>query len=356
MQRRLIVISAFAIDPRQLQMMSLMFGLTQSGKVEMSTALSINTAEIASLATGFLAKSAEVRRVVADVISGSPEIASAVIMAGQFAIEDAMTEDDKAFIMKGVKKGRVLVEGGKEPLPEKIYAVIAEAESKHLDLGTNQYSVWSNGTLYIKENGFRKLFELRSDCSELDTDIKPPVWMKLQDRSCWHVPVRAWVNVKGRGKISVDCTVGVNGNNSDGINKIEAHAERSVLRKLWKKVTSIPMDHDDRDDTVSSVIVVDEPAKQITQAAIHDEDAKKLQEAAFDGAVRQLKDILAEEPDKLQFVLDVCNQIRTASTLAFLEEAGNELAAMKENYSKTVLKLIRPLYQSRLAELKGSTT
>jgi hypothetical protein len=276
-----------------------------------------------------------------------------LMIAGQFAIEEAMTEVDKAWIVKCVAKKKILCEGGGKPPDEAIYAVVAEAEAKNLDIGTAQYSVWSNGTLYIKEGGYRKLFKLRKDCSELDTKLGMPIWTKLQDRSCWHIPVRASVKVHGKGEILVDCTVGVNGNATDNIAKVEAHAERSVLKKLWKKVTSIAVEEDGDDDTVGSVIVVDEPAKQITQAVIHDDDAKKLQEAAFDGAVRQLKDILAEEPDKLQFVLDVCNQIRTASTLAFLEETGNELAAMKENYSKTVLKLIRPLYQSRLAELKG---
>jgi hypothetical protein len=58
----------------------------------------------------------------------------------------------------------------------------------------------------------------------------------------------------------------------------------------------------------------------------------------------------------LQFVEDVCNQIQTAATIAALEEAGDELAKMKADYSSRVLSLIRPLYQSRLAELKGGAT
>jgi Cdc6-like AAA superfamily ATPase len=226
----------------------------------------VNTSEIASLATGFLGKSAEVKAVVRQAIQQAPTVATAVIVAGEFAIEDAMTDDDKKFILKAITRGRILVEGGTKPPDDKCYAVIAQAESRGFDICTDQYSIWSNGKIYIKENGFRKLFGMREDCSELDTSIQPPQWIKLQDRSCWHVPVRAWVTVKGRGKIVVDCTVGVNGNLTDGINKIEAHAERSVLRKLWKKVTSISMDEDEGDDTVSgSVIVVDEPQAAITQ-------------------------------------------------------------------------------------------
>ena len=311
----------------------------------------VNTSEIASLATGFLGKSAEVKAVVKQAIQQAPTVATAVIVAGEFAIEDAMTDGDKKFILKAITKGRILVEGGAKPPDEKCYSVIAQAESRGFDICTDQYSIWSNGKIYIKENGFRKLFEMREDCSELDTDIKPPQFMKLQDRSCWHVPVRAWVMVKGRGKVSVDCTVGVNGNLTDGINKIEAHAERSVLRKLWKKVTSIAMDEDEGDDTVSgSVIIVDEPKAKIEDKPPADEPS---QEKQHEGSLIRIRQILHEEPDTLTFVESVWNEIATARTSEKLEEAGKELAAMKKSVSAQVLSLVRPFYQARQAELKG---
>jgi hypothetical protein len=312
----------------------------------------VNTSEIASLATGFLGKSAEVKAVVKHAIQQAPTVASAVIVAGEFAIEDAMTADDKKFILKAIKKGRILVEGGAQPPDDKCYSVIAQAESRGFDICTDQYSIWSNGKIYIKENGFRKLFEMREDCSELDTDIKPPQFMKLQDRSCWHVPVRAWVMVKGRGKVSVDCTVGVNGNLTDGINKIEAHAERSVLRKLWKKVTSIAMDEDEGDDTVpGSVIVVDEPAaitQQSGQKPVEPSETEK-----HEPSLARIRKILSDNPDQLTFVESVWNEIAAAKTQEKLEEAGKELAAMKASVSQQVLSLVRPFYQARQSELKG---
>jgi hypothetical protein len=230
--------------------------------------------------------------------------------------------------------------------------VIAQAESRGFDICTDQYSIWSNGKIYIKENGFRKLFEMREDCSELDTSIQPPQWMKLQDRSCWHVPVRAWVTVKGRGKVTVDCTVGVNGNLTDGINKIEAHAERSVLRKLWKKVTSIAMDDDEGDDTVSgSVIVVDEPTA-ITQQA-EQKPVEPSETEKHEPSLARIRKILGDNPDQLTFVESVWNEIAAAKTQEKLEEAGKELAAMKASVSQQVLSLVRPFYQARQAELKG---
>jgi len=295
----------------------------------------VNTSEIASLATGFLAKSAEVRRVVKQAIQGAPEIASAVIMAGQFAIEDAMTDTDKAFILKGITRGRILVEGGKQPVVERCYAVIAEAESKHFDIGTKQYSIWSNGTLYVKEDGFRRLFELRDDCSELDTDIKPPVWMKLQDRSCWHVPVKAWVTVKGRGKVSVDCTVGVNGNLADGIAKIESHAERSVLKKLWKKVTSIVIEEEGENDIVNgSVIIVEEPVAAITErtAAPEPTDEQALGKAGFDGWYKRAQTRITDD-EQLRAVNEYWEAIKAAKN-------KNELRVLHSDLKNTQVKTL----------------
>jgi hypothetical protein len=302
----------------------------------------VNTSEIASLATGFLGKSAEVKAVVKQAIQQAPTVASAVIVAGEFAIEDAMTADDKKFILKAIKKGRILVEGGAQPPDDKCYSVIAQAESRGFDICTDQYSIWSNGKIYIKENGFRKLFEMREDCSELDTDVKPPQFMKLQDRSCWHVPVRAWVMVKGRGKVSVDCTVGVNGNLTDGINKIEAHAERSVLRKLWKKVTSIAMDEDEGDDTVSgSVIVVNEPAKQIeSQVVANDAQGRELDAKVWEqtklGIMRRVKD-----PDQLGSIMAYWGEIANATN-------KDQLRLLYDDINKTQVK---PLGKNNVDEL-----
>lgn len=313
------------------------------------TIATVNTSEIQSLANGFLARSAEVRRVVANAIQGAPEVASAVIMAGQFAIEDAMTEVDKAFIKKGVDRGKILVEGGKTPPDDKIFAVIAEAESKHLDLGTRQYSIWSNGTLYIKEEGFRRLFALRTDCSELDTDIKPPVWMKLQERSCWHVPVKASVNVRGRGKVFVECTVGVNGNMTDTIAKVEAHAERSVLKKLWKKVTSIVIDDGDENDVVASVVVVQDPAAKIENQMT---DLQRDRKAAEDNLHRAFE-MMEDNADHSEFVRRSIEGINEADSVELLKEVGKLMAEERKRLkiSEKVMEFLRRLYLVREREI-----
>lgn len=318
----------------------------------------VNTQAISALATGFLGKSAEVKAVVRQAIQQAPTVATAVIVAGEFAIEDAMTDEDKKFILKAIKRGRILVEGGSTPPDEKCYAVIAQAESRGFDICTDQYSIWSNGKIYIKENGFRKLFEMRDDCSELDTSIQPPQWMKLQDRNCWHVPVKAWVTVKGRGKITVDCTVGVNGNLTDGINKIEAHAERSVLRKLWKKVTSIAMDEDEGDDTVpGSVIVVDEPAANIEEKLPEGEMTElQRQRKLIVGQFERLRKMIENDQQHTEFFNGAISDLEAAKTIAQLglvRDAMNERRKEMKPISKPVADELKRFVDLRIAELEG---
>jgi hypothetical protein len=319
---------------------------------------------IRSIATGFVAKSAEVMGVVRQAYQAAPEVYSAVTLAGQFAIEDAMTEADKAFIDRGISCGRILTEGGKPPSKEKCYSVIAEAQSKGFDLASKQYSIWTNGTLYVKEEGFRRAFSMREDCSHLDTKNEEPVWTKLQERSYWRVPVEAWVTVRGQKEpVRVKCVIGVNGNISDSISKIEAHAERSVLKKLWKKVTSIAIDADDDENDIAdgSVIVIEEAKAAITEqprdiAADNAHDAALLEASHRKGTLDRLRKILKATPDKLSLIETVYQAILDASDMKQLTEAGEALAAQKGEFSQQVLSLIRPVYESRLSEMKAGAT
>jgi hypothetical protein len=124
-----------------------------------------------------------------------------------------------------------------------------------------------------------------------------------------------------------------------------------MLQALWAKVSPI-LTQDQADD---ADVIPEAPLTAIENAETEPAkpDTEILREAAENGTINRLRDILKSEPDKLQFVEDVCSQIQTAATVATLEEIGGELAKMKADYSSRVLSLIRPLYQSRLAELKG---
>jgi hypothetical protein len=196
---------------------------------------------------------------------------------------------------------------------------------------------------------------MREDCSELDTDIKPPQWMKLQDRSCWHVPVKAWVTVKGRGKVVVDCVVGVNGNMTDGINKIEAHAERSVLRKLWKKVTSIRIDDEESDDTVASGgVVIVEPVRIESQPEVTELQRDRL---AAESDLQRARDMVKDEESHLHFVNRSIDGINESQSLEMLKAVAEVMAEDKKQLkvSERVLAILRRLYQVRERELQGAT-
>lgn len=210
----------------------------------------VNTKEIASIASGFLQRSEQVRGAIASTMMMHPFAASAAMIAGQFAIEEAMTDSDRAFILKCVARKKVLIEGGKQPSDAAIFSVVAEAAAKQLLFGCDQYSVWSTGTLYMKEGGYRQLFKLREDCSHLDVSPGLPEWRVLKDKAMWVIPGEASVRCGGE-IVSVKAVVGINGNSTDIIANIESKAARALLKRLWVKVSSIHMD--DSEDQIEII-------------------------------------------------------------------------------------------------------
>jgi hypothetical protein len=319
------------------------------------TAVKMDADAIRSIATGFVAKSAEVMGVVRQAYQAAPEVYSAVTLAGQFAIEDAMTEADKAFIDRGISCGRILTEGGKPPSKEKCYSVIAEAQSKGFDLASKQYSIWTNGTLYVKEEGFRRAFSMREDCSHLDTKNEEPVWTKLQERSYWRVPVEAWVTVRGQKEpVRVKCVIGVNGNISDSISKIEAHAERSVLKKLWKKVTSIAIDADDDENDIAdgSVIVVEKSSAAITEQPCDIATDKRPSAADFHaGNYDRCLKMLSSDPSAAAVFQDIWKTIADVKTLVELDAIAKDSATLFRTFSKDVQGKIKAFSTDRRSEL-----
>ena len=269
----------------------------------MSEIAKFKTSDITALATGFLIKSGEVKTAIRKAISNNPDIASALIVAGSFAIEDAMSDAEKTWLVKCYDRGKILCEGGKRPPNDVCHAVIAEAEAKQFELCTKQYSIWSNGTLYIKEDGYRRLFFLHEHCSDLDTNLDPPEWRKLADRQMWCVRVRGSVLFKGK-KVVIDTTIGVNANATDGIAKIESHAERSLLKKLWKKATSISLEADDEagNEIVSGVLVI-EPTGYLPPVSTIEATASVAEEIATMIAARALQ--IADPKKREDFILNM---------------------------------------------------
>jgi hypothetical protein len=346
----------------------------------MSTAMILNTEDIKAVASGFLMKSDEVKRLVAGLIVEYPAAASAAMIAGQFAIEDAMTDVDKAFILKCVARKKVLIEGGNKPRDAAIFSVVAEAEAKQLLFGCAQYSVWSNGTLYVKEGGFRQWFRLRKDCSHLEVNPGVPEWRVLKDKSMWVIPGKASVAVAGE-VVGIDCVVGINGNSSDIIANIEAKATRALLKRLWSKVSSIELD--DSEDQIlkerGSVKEVKatriegaqktvERVKRFDPAAVV-EPEKKLEPETFtvvtvskdemDAMTSQHK--LAgiavieslDESDKNKKYGDLWDAIEKSKTVTNLKAEGKAIKEAGDQFTDTELEPLRQWYTFRMNQITG---
>jgi len=291
----------------------------------------VDTTSIQKIATGFLLRAEQVRAVIAKTMIDSPFAASAAMVAGQFAIEEAMTDEDKAFIKKCVDRKKILVEGTSGIVPDAaIHSVVAEAAAKQLLLGAGHYSVWAGGSLYIKEAGYRHLLKIRGDVSEIDISPGLPAWQVLKDKSMWVIPGTASAMVRGI-KVTVECTVGINGNPTDIIANIEAKAFRSLAKRLWLKVSSIEMEDGDVDDTV-----FDQPEP----AAIGHDAGKEITQLQ--------RDRIAAE-----FELDACRKM-IADNQAHVDFFERSVQGIDESDSVELLKEVGKLMKEQNAELKLS--
>jgi hypothetical protein len=147
------------------------------------------------------------------------------------------------------------------------------------------------------------------------------------------------------GKDLSDCLPGMKG-------KVEAR----ILKKLY--CLACDAIETDEDAEPANVIVVEEPAATITEqprdiAADNAHDAAILEASHRKGVLDRLQKILKAAPDKLALIENVFHAILDAKDDKQLKEAGEALAAQKGEFSQQVLSLIRPVYESRLAEMKG---
>lgn len=298
----------------------------------------LDAGAVSAIAHGFLRKSEEVRTAVKSLMVEYPFAANAAMVAGEFAIADAMTADDKAFILKCVQRGRLLIEGGKPPSDEKVFQVVAEAAAKTLTFPSKEFSVWTNGTLYIKEDGYRRLFKERGDCSVLDVEPGPPVWKKLQDRAYWEVTGFAKVDVSGK-PVRVDCLIGVNGNATDGIEKILAHATRALLKRLWKKVSGIDIDGSTDGDTTQDLTPLGAIGTDAEKPDTTTDAERDI--LAWQQSRNGLNRMLSDNPSEAATVMELWDSIGSAKAMSDLEVCGQKIKDLKPRPSTRVLDELR---------------
>lgn len=306
----------------------------------MSDVMILDKKDVAVIATGFIRKSGEVQRAVAELAKTYPEAVHAACAAGEFAILDAMTENDKAFVKRCVKEKKLLCEGGSPPSDDAINRVVAEACAKQFQFPSKQFSVWTNGTLYWKEDGFRRQLQLEG-WGGIDYDSGPPQWKVLQDRKYWEV--QSWAKATRGGKTErVDCLLGVNGNVSDGIEKVLSHAARSIMKRLYKKCSSINMEFTDEDDS-QTIDIVQEQAPLLTQEPVKDQ-WKPVHETV----IARLKD-----PSQIEAFNGLWNAIADSVDSDALVTVADEIKAAKALLSERDVEELRWFYKHRSESLKA---
>jgi hypothetical protein len=249
---------------------------------------------------------------------------------------------------------------------ETIRMCVIEAMLRGVSIVGNQFNV-IKGNFYIARNGWEAKLR-KAGCTQIVPTIGKPEDVLLgtpnqkDNRQITATFAAQATCVKDGKRYAVSASVadGIDGRievSAFGkdiqacIDGLKGKAEARILKKLF----FLACDATELDDDEATVIVVEpSPAERIEVTVEVAEPPMPSTQRAHEASLDRLRKILAEAPDKLAFVENVWKAITDATTEEHLVEAGNALAAMKQEYSSQVLSLIRPFYQARQTELKGA--
>jgi hypothetical protein len=272
-------------------------------------------------------------------------------------IESLDDEQIKARLLRMTDPRIGMVELANSPTEEDRIRVCAIAILSGFCPGDDQFAVFGGkggGKLYTKEAGFRTLFAHLGIVPEISTGHPEFVPLGTTGKKVWRVGGKASCEYQGKTyavEFSGPGALGLPGYESDNVAGITAKARRQILKALWAKVSPI-LNTDQADDVSMDLTQSDEKPKAIEVTVEAAEPPMPSTQRAHEASLDRLRKILAEAPDKLAFVENVWKAITDATSEEHLVEAGNALAAMKQEYSSQVLSLIRPFYQARQTELK----
>ncbi len=266
-------------------------------------------------------------------------------------IESLTDENIKARLLRMTDPRINMVELANNPTEEDRIRVCAIAILSGFCPGDDQFAVFGGkggGKLYTKEAGYRTLFAHLGIVPEVSVGHPEFVPLGTTGKKIWRVEGKASCTYGGKEymvSFAGAMALGLPGYESDNVAGITAKARRQILKALWTKVSPIL-----NDDHADEVEVMPQPEVAVIEAKPADEPS---QEKQHEGSLVRIRQILAEQQDKLVFVESVWNSIATARSLEKLKESGDELAAVKKDVGTQVLSLIRPFYEARLVELKG---
>ena len=274
-------------------------------------------------------------------------------------IESLTDENIKARLLRMTDPRINMVELANNPTDEDRIRVCAIAILSGFCPGDDQFAVFGGkggGKLYTKEAGFRTLFAHLGIVPEVSVGHPEFVPLGKSGKKIWRVEGKASCSYGGKEyavEFSGAMALGLPGYESDNVAGITAKGRRQLLKALWTKVSPILNDdHADEVEIIPQTLLIEEPqhVADVVAAVVEPEPSETQK---HEPSLVRIRKILGDNPDQLTFVESVWNEIAAAKTQERLEEAGKELAAMKDSVSQQVLSLVRPYYQARQSELKG---
>jgi hypothetical protein len=236
--------------------------------------------------------------------------------------------------------------------------------------GDDQYAIFGAGRdrdgrskpgkLYIKENGFRKLFSHLGIVPQVE--IGHPEFADLgtkdskgQPKKIWQVAGKAFCKYNGQEycvTFSKVNPIGLPGYESDNVAGIAAKARRRMLQSLWQVVSPVlqvePIDDDGND--LSEVV---EPMRIESQSAARQITERERERMVADDQIARAYDMVKGMADHQEFVRRSVEGINEANDPELLREVGKLMGEEKRRLkiSERVMDILRQLYEVRQKEL-----
>jgi hypothetical protein len=263
-----------------------------------------------------------------------------------------------------------LVELANNPTDEDRVRIAAIALLNGFVPGDDQYAIFGggrdrdgrskSGKLYIKENGFRKLFSHLGIVPQVE--VGHPEFCELgtkdgkgQPKKIWQVIGRAFCQYRGQSysvAFAKSNPIGLPGYESDNVAGIAAKARRRMLQALWQVVSPV-MQVDAIDDDGNEINEVVEPVRIESQPAGPQLTELQRDRIAAESDLPRARDMVNANADHVQFLNRSIDGINESQSIEMLKAVAELMAEDKKQLkvSERVLQILRRLYQVREREL-----
>lgn len=275
--------------------------------------------------TGWLSKVGNAQQMWAAAINSDDRLRIAFAEAeAKLALLESLDETIAAYLLRFCDPKLQMVEVVNNPTDEEKVRITAMAILTGLVPGNDDFAVFGGkggAKLYIKENGYRKLFAKLAGCTAPDVQTGHPVFTDLGNgKKVWRVSGKASCkrnnepyDVERVGEFAI----GIPGYDSDNVAGISAKAQRRLLQLLWRKVVNVGMDDYDEEQPAATVTV--EPVKVIEQPA------QQNGADAWDGTWREY----AKQHGNNSTGVAIARAMRQAPSIELLQAAAIEADAAK---------------------------